>query len=190
MLSKQEGLKPEDVLDQQEKFLNEQLIMRRKGHARTKARKRRLILFRMLSLFFGVVLFLFGFIVMFFTNLEDGNFNNILIFTLSELAAIPLLRYSWQVFRKLDLDQEISDSAELVIQTQDNLGQLREERLKLIRSSAQENKTIVRPGMLQHDIIDATALMEEPTFKSCPKCAENVRSEATVCIYCGHKFSS
>lgn len=190
MLSQQEGLKPEEVLDQQEKFLHEQLIMRRKNLARTKARKRRLILFRMLSLFSGVVLFLFGLIVMFFTNLADGNFNNILVFTLSELAAIPLLRYSWQVFHKLDLDQEISDSGELVVQTQDSLTQLNEERLKLIRSSARENKTVVRPGMIREDFIDAKALTADPVFKSCPKCAENVRAEASVCIYCGHKFSS
>jgi hypothetical protein len=190
MASRQEGIRQEEVLDQQEKFLNEQLILRRKSLAQTKARKRRLIVFRMLSLFSGVVLFLFGFIVMFFTDLEDGNFNNILVFTLSELAAIPLLRYSWQVFRKLDLDQEISDRAELITQTLDNLELLNDERLKLIRSSGRENKTIVRPGMIQDDIVDAKALMAEPAFKSCPKCAENVRAEANVCIYCGHKFGS
>ena len=190
MSSAQENFKPTNDQEELEIYLNEQLAMRRKRLARIRGRKRRLILFRMLSLFFGVILLLFGFIVLFFINPEDGNFNNILIFAVSELTAIPLLRYSWQVFRKMDLDQEISDSAELVLQTQDSVAKLHEERLKGIRTSTQENKPFVRPDKLQDDIIDATALTEEPTFKLCPKCAEYLRAEATVCIYCGHKFSS
>jgi len=177
MSSAQENFKPTNDQEELEIYLNEQLAMRRKRLSRIRGRKRRLILFRMLSLFFGVILLLFGFIVLFFINPEDGNFNNILIFAVSELTAIPLLRYSWQVFRKMDLDQEISDSAELVLQTQDSVAKLHEERLKGIRTSTQENKPFVRPDKLQDDIIDATALTEEPTFKLCPKCAENVRAE-------------
>lgn len=30
----------------------------------------------------------------------------------------------------------------------------------------------------------------QPRFRTCPECAENVRGEAKVCRYCGHRFDS
>ena len=51
----------------------------------------------------------------------EANINNILIFTLSEIIAIPVLRYGIVLFRKMPVEQELTAAAEQLIQTQDSL---------------------------------------------------------------------
>jgi hypothetical protein len=183
-----EHLRTEDVLEQQQKFLNDQLERHTRNISKLKARKRRFILYRMVSLFLGIVLMLFGFIDLIVVESLDANFKNIIIFTLSELAAIPLLRYSFVVFRKMSIDQDIDDIAESIVHTQDNLTQLNEERLAILRGPEKQTKTVVRPGMLKENLIDADALLAIEDSKECPDCGKKTPLKASICRNCGHLF--
>jgi hypothetical protein len=185
MALEQQGISEEELLNQQEKMLNDQLGWRNRNLGKKKGQRRRLIFVRMLALFFGIVALMFGFIILFYANKEDANFNNIIIFTVVELAAIPLLKNGINLFRKMPIDQEINDLTELVVETQEGIAQLNEERLKLARKSSKP-PSVNRAIAVLENLIDANALMDKASIMKCPQCGESIRREATLCIFCGH----
>ena len=126
MASDQDYRRAEELLDLQEKHLSDQLSRNQREIAALRAKRRRRVVQRSLALFSGVVLMLFGFIHLIVVKELDANFNNILIFSLSEIIAIPLLRIGFVMFRKLPVEQEITAAVEQLVQTQDSMSLLRD----------------------------------------------------------------
>ncbi len=117
MASVQDYRTMEELLDQQEKVLSDQMKRHDREIAKLRRMRRRRIVLRSLALFCGVVLALFGIIDLIVVKTMDANFNNILIFTLSELVAIPFLRFGIVLFRKMPVEQELTAVAEQLVQT-------------------------------------------------------------------------
>jgi hypothetical protein len=177
-----------EMLDQQEKLCSEQLKRGEREIVRLKRKRNRRIVQRSIALFCGVVIMLFGFIDIIVVKQLDANFNNILIFTLCELLSIPLLRYGLVLFRKLPTEQEITSAVEQLVEIQENLFHIRDEKLKLIRNPVK----MVRPGLtlVQPPVETPDAdlvTFDEPT-KVCPECGEGIREGARICRTCGHLF--
>jgi len=188
MPSEQEYRAAEELLDQQEKILAEQVKRQDREILRLKRIRRRRIVLRSVSLFSGVVVMLFGFIDLIVIQAMDANFNNILIFTLSEIIAIPLLRFGVVLFRKMPIEREMTAAVEQLIQVQDGLSHIRNERLALMRNPVKSVRphATFDPGKETKRNEDLVTF-DEPSGV-CPECGEKIRDGAKICRQCGHLF--
>ena len=180
--------KTREVIDEQERFLAEQVERYSRNLSLISARKRRLIVYRLVSLFSGIVLMLFGVIDLIVIRDPNAQFQNVIIFTISELLAIPLLRYSLVVFRKLSIDKDINDLAELIALTKEQLAQIRKERLIFMRGPEKERTTVAKPPLLNPDPVDAADPPSTEDSKECPDCGKTIPRKASICRSCGHLF--
>jgi hypothetical protein len=186
--SEQELRRAEEILELQEKYVSDKMTRFEGEIAKLKRKRRRRILQRSVALFAGVVLVLFGFIDLIVVQSLDANFTNILVFTLSELIAIPCLRYGIVLFRTMPVEQELSAVAEQMIHTQDDIAQLRGERLKLIRTPVKSTRVNLTPLQTDEPLI---TFQEPPTgerSESCPECGQPIRPGMKICRTCGHLF--
>ena len=188
MPSEEEYRRTEESIDLQEKYLANQLRRHELEIARLRKKRRRRILLRSLALFSGVVLMLFGFIDLIVVKELDANFNNILIFALSELIAIPLLRQGIVIFRKMPVEQEITSAVEQLVQTQDSVSMLRDERLKLIRGGIQSTRTVTIAPPTGEKLVTFADPTPQATSGVCPECGESIREGSKICRNCGHLF--
>lgn len=188
MLTEEEYRRAEELLNLQEEQFSVQMKRQQKEIAKLKATRRRHIVQRSFSLFGGVVMVLFGFIDLIVVQSLDANFNNIIIFTLSELIAIPLLRYGLVLFRKMPIEEEISSVVAKLVETQDSIAQVREERLKLIRAPIQATRTIITPLPTDEPLVSYDDTPEPDASEHCPDCGESVRAGSKICRNCGHLF--
>jgi len=187
MPTEQEYRRSEEILEIQERFLTDKIKRFEVEIAKLKGTRRRRIVQRSLSLFAGVVLVLFGFIGIIVVQAQDANFNNIIIFTLSEIIAIPLLRYGIVLFRKMPIEQEISAVVAQLVETQDGIAQLREERLRLIRTPVKATRSGPSPFQPGEKLIS----FDEPQTESserCPDCGQAIQAGTKICRACGHLF--
>jgi hypothetical protein len=188
MPSEEEYRRAEEALDLQEKYLANQLRRHEQEIAKLRRKRRRRIVQGSLALFSGIVLMMFGFIDLIVVKALDANFNNILIFTLAELIAIPLLRQGIVLFRKMPVEQEITSAAEQLVQTHDSVSQLRDERLKLIRSGITSTRTITLPPPVAEHLVSFDDPIPQQASGVCPECGENIREGTKICRNCGHLF--
>ncbi len=188
MGSDQDYRRSEELLDLQEKHLSDQLRRHQQEIAALKRKRRRRVVQRSLALFCGVVLMLFGIIDLIVVKELDANFNNILIFTLSEIIAIPFLRSGIVLFRKMPVEQEITAAVEQLVQTQDSISQLRDERLNLIRTPVTSTRTIISPLSKGEKLVSFDEPTPQESSGTCPECGEKVREGSKICRNCGHLF--
>jgi hypothetical protein len=134
------------------------------------------------------VLVLFGIIELIVLKSMDANVNNILVFTLSELVAFPFLRYGIVLFQKMPVEQELTAAAEQLVQTQENLAHVREERLKLIRGPVKTLKTNSIPSQGAGQAPGEQLVSFDKPSGVCPECGEGVREGMKICRNCGHLF--
>lgn len=188
MANEQEYRRTEELLDQQEKYLSDQMRRHDQEIAKIRRTRRRRIVQRSLALFCGVLLVLFGIIDLVVVNSLDANFNNIMIFTLSELIAFPFLRYGTVLFRVMPIEQELTAAVEQLVQTQDTLSQVKDEKLKLIRTpvKAARPKAAPDPGRAMPPGEEMVSFDEPSTV--CPECGESIREGTKICRTCGHLF--
>ena len=156
--------------------------------ARLRRTRRWRIILRSVQLFSGIVLALYGFIDLVVVKSLDANFNNILIFTICEIVAIPLMRKGIIMFRKMPIEQEITAAVEQLVHTQENLSNINAERLKLIRGPVKAEK-------LESNVPEKTILPKgedlitfEQPIAVCPECGEGIKDGAKICRNCGHLF--
>ena len=188
MASVQDYRTMEELLDQQEKVLSDQMKRHDREIAKLRRKKRRRIVQRSLALFCGVVLVLFGIIDLIVVKSMDANFNNILIFTLSELVAIPFLRFGIVLFQKMPVEQELTAVAEQLVQTQDSLAHVREEKLKLIRGPVKAVRTNTTPLQGAGRAPGEELISFDKPSGVCPECGESIREGMKICRNCGHLF--
>jgi hypothetical protein len=188
MPSEEEYRRTEEALDLQEKYLSNQLRKYEQEIAKLRRKRRRRIVQRSLALLSGVLLMMFGFIDLIVVKALDANFNNILIFTLSELIGIPLVRQGIVLFRKMPVEQEITSAVEQLVQSQDSVSQLRDERLKLIRSGIKSTRTVILPPPVAEHLVSFEGPTPQQASGVCPECGENIREGSKICRNCGHLF--
>lgn len=177
-----------ELLDQQEKILLDQVRRQDLDIARLRRKRRRRIVQRSLALFGGIVLALFGIIDLVVVQSLDANINNILIFTLSEIIAIPVLRYGIVLFRKMPVEEELTAAAEQLMETQESLSHVRRERLALMQGPAKTTRADTPPVESTEKVVGERLVTFDQPSNVCPECGESVREGAKICRSCGHLF--
>jgi hypothetical protein len=188
MASEQENRAMGELLDQQEKVLSDQMKRHDREIARLRRKRRWRIILRSLALFCGVVLVLFGIITLIVVRSMHANFNNVFVFTLSELVAFPFLRFGIVLFQKMPVEQELTTVAEQLVETQDSLAHVREERLKLIRGPVKTEKTNITPLQGAGRAPGEQLISFDKPSAVCPECGQSVREGMKICRNCGHLF--
>jgi hypothetical protein len=188
MASEQEYRSSLELLDQQEKIISVQVQRHDREIARLRRKRRRRIIQRSLALFVGIVLALFGIIDLIVVQSLNANITNILVFALSEFIAIPVLRHGIVLFRKMPVEDEITAVAAELVQTQESLAHIREERLALIRTSVKVVRTGAAPARTIENIVGESLVTFDQPSVVCPECGETARAGAKICRSCGHLF--
>lgn len=188
MTDKHDVLRSNEVLDLEEKYLNDKLRRQNQAIALLRRKRRRRIVLRSLALFVGLVLVLYGAVdVIVFKSLE-ATFGNIIFFVLAELIGLPILIQGIVLFRHMPIDREISAAAEQLVEIQDSLSQLRDERSRIAERNAASIKASPKTSKLAEPLITFEEPLKQDESGVCPSCGKEIRKGTKICRNCGHLF--
>jgi predicted RNA-binding Zn-ribbon protein involved in translation (DUF1610 family) len=188
MSTVEESRQIRESLEQQERYYNDQIKKLNAETSRLRGTRRRRIVQRILALFGGIVLCLFGFIDLIVIQSLEAHFNNIIIFTVSELGAIPLIRYGLVLFRTMPIDTEINAVSTKIVEIQDLLEQLRQERLKVMREPVKVVRPATETKLEPPKVSTDDFILPDQPAPVCPECGKEVHENAKICRNCGHLF--
>ena len=188
MNEKRDIVRTDDVINIEEKYLKDLARRQNQTMALLRRKRRRRIVLRSMALFVGLVLMLYGVIdIIVFKSLE-ATFGNILTFVVAELIAIPILIRGIVLFRTMPIDKEISAATEQLVETQDGLSRLRDERLRKSQPREQSPDATFRKPPITELLVtfEEASAAEKPGI--CPSCGRETRKGAKICRNCGHLF--
>ncbi len=188
MADRQDGTRTSEVLDLQERYLSDQIKHQHEIIEGLRRKRRRQVAKRSFSLFVGLVLVAYGAIEIALMQSLADQLGTILLVGAAEVAGIPLAVYGFVLFQKLAFDADLSHAAERLVDLQDDLSQVREERKNLAESP---ETTLETTAADPHDDGKPTASQNLATRTStpvCPECGKEFPEGGKICRNCGHLF--